>query len=143
VTFSATTAELRILLELARLDDQAPSPEDEAWCRRREALRRQAAPPLLERYDALLGLNRTPAVVAVEQGACSGCHIRLATMVVHQVRHGSVVSVCPRCRRLLYAPERLGEREAAPAAPDRNVATRRGARVEQPSRGRRSDPARR
>lgn len=125
----ATAAEIRILLQLASLDEQAPASGHDAAPGRREALRKSAAGPLLERYDALVGLGRTPALAPIERGACSGCHIRLATMVEHVLRHSSIVQVCPRCRRLLYAPERLAPPQAGPVA--------------EKARDRRKEPARR
>jgi predicted nucleic acid-binding Zn-ribbon protein len=62
---------------------------------------------LLERYDALIAAGRVPAVVAIEQGTCSGCHLRLPTMVDAMARRAPAVHVCPHCRRMLYVPELL------------------------------------
>lgn len=51
--------------------------------------------------------GRCPAIAAIERASCSGCHLRLPTMVESQARRSPVVLTCPNCRRLVYAPELL------------------------------------
>jgi predicted nucleic acid-binding Zn-ribbon protein len=78
---------------------------------------------ILERYHSLLRAGRTPAVVAIERGACSGCHILLPAILEHKAGRSLALYTCPRCQRLLYAPELLGG-ETRPDQPP----GRRGAR---------------
>jgi predicted nucleic acid-binding Zn-ribbon protein len=121
----ATAAEVRALVQLAKLDAQADALDAQTYGSRRKAAREQAPRALLERYEAVRELGREPAVAALERGACSGCHIRLATILEHGVRHAGGFHVCPRCRRLLYAPERLLEEDVPPRASESKGEPRR------------------
>lgn len=110
----ATVKQIRALLQLAELNED----------RTRDLPR-----ILLERYHSLVRAGRTPAVVAIDRGACSGCHLRLPTMLESTVRHSLAVHTCPHCRRMLYAPELLPE--ASPAVdgkPPRGAAPASAAR---------------
>jgi len=118
----ATIAEIRALLQLAELDARAQElpPEDDQG--RRKAARRHVARPLLERYQSLRDAGRTPVIAAIERASCSGCHIRLPTMVESQARRSPAVHTCPHCRRMLYAPELLAARgPRAPHAPPKTA----------------------
>jgi predicted nucleic acid-binding Zn-ribbon protein len=53
----------------------------------------------------MLEIGRVPGVVAIERGACSGCYLRLPTMVEYRARRSPAIHRCAQCRRLLYAPE--------------------------------------
>jgi predicted nucleic acid-binding Zn-ribbon protein len=103
----ATIREISALLHLAELDAQAQELAPEAYQSRRQATRRHVATPLLERYQALLDAGRSPVLAAIERGSCSGCHLRLPTMVESRARRAPAVHICPHCRRMLYAPELL------------------------------------
>jgi predicted nucleic acid-binding Zn-ribbon protein len=123
----ATVQEIRALLQLADLDAQEPNLPPDAYRSRREASRRRVAKALLERYEALLEASRFPAIVAVERQTCSGCHVRLPTMVEYQVRRSPSVHSCPHCRRMVYAPVHLLEPGQSKAASETKKAPRRGA----------------
>lgn len=105
----ATAQEIRTLLQLAELDVQGQSLSPETYRSRREATRRRVPRGLLERYQMLLEAGRRPVIVAIERGGCSGCHVRLPTMVEHKARRAPAIHSCPRCQRMLYAPELLQE----------------------------------
>ena len=96
--FEASAAEIRALLGLGQRNVSAPN----------------LPRPLVERYQWLLGVGRSPAVVPLERGVCSGCHVRLPTMLEHRVTSSLALYTCPHCRRLLFAPGLL---EASPVAP--------------------------
>jgi hypothetical protein len=102
-----TVREIRALLQLAELDAQAQELPPETYRSRRETIRRRIARPLLERYQALLDAGRSRVIAAIERGSCSGCHLRLPTMVESQARRSPIVHTCPHCRRMVYAPELL------------------------------------
>jgi hypothetical protein len=105
----------------------------EATAEQIQALLRLAEPPgsdavprgiprlLLERVRALRERGRRPAIVAIDRGACSGCHLRLPTMMEHQARHSLALYTCPHCRRLLYSRELLRD-DTASATPSRRQA---------------------
>lgn len=126
MTIEATAKEICALLELAEVDQSADQPASEAHRQGREAAARRVPRRLLDRYQLLLEVGRIPVVVAIERGACSGCHLRLPTMVEQMARRSPAVHNCPHCRRMLYAPELVHEdsradegktsRRAAPAS---------------------------
>lgn len=110
-----TVREIRALLELAELDAQVQGLPPEIYQSRREASRRSVGTALLERYQTLLDGGRCPAIVAIERANCSGCHLRLPTIVESQARRSPVVHTCPHCRRMVYAPELLTAEDAREA----------------------------
>jgi predicted nucleic acid-binding Zn-ribbon protein len=110
--FDATVQEIRALVQLAEFDAQAQDLPPERLRARRGASQTHLAGRLLDRYLTLLESGRSPVVVAIEGGSCSGCHVRLPTMVEYQARRGPAVHTCPHCRRMLYAPALLGEERA-------------------------------
>lgn len=117
----ATAKDVRALLELAELDRGANPVGSKARAQARETAARRVPRPLLDRYELLLEVGRSPVCVAIERGACSGCHVRLPTMVADKARRSAAVHTCPHCRRLLYAPELVcGEPATAASAPRRS-----------------------
>ena len=129
-----TDREIRALLQLAELDVQAQELPPETYRSRREASEKRVARALLERYQTLLAAGRRPVIAAIERSSCSGCHLRLPTMVESQARRAPAIYACPHCRRMLYAPELLDAealREAEcqkKGAPDRAALASAGER---------------
>lgn len=119
-----TAQEIRTLLQLAQLDAQAQDLPPEAYRSRRETSRRRVAKVLLERYEALLDAARYPAIVAMDRGNCSGCHVRLPTMVEYQARRSPSVHTCPHCRRMVYAPGHVDERTSRAAVSEKKAGPR-------------------
>jgi uncharacterized protein len=123
VKIEANAGDIRALLELAEVDRSANQAEPKARRQDRAAAARRVPRPLLDRYELLLEVGRTPVVVAIERGACSGCHVRLPTMVEYNARRSPAVLTCPHCRRMLYAPGLVrkelddSDAKARPAAP--------------------------
>jgi hypothetical protein len=105
----ATVKQIRALLDLAELNEGADRLTVEAYRRGHEALQRGVPRLLLERYHSLINAGRTPAVVAIERGACSGCHVRLPTMLEHQARRSLALFTCPHCRRMVHASQLVRE----------------------------------
>jgi predicted nucleic acid-binding Zn-ribbon protein len=124
----ATVREIRALLQLAELDAHAQELPPETHQRRREESRRGVARALLERYQTLLEAGRCPVITAIERGTCSGCHLRLPTMVESQARRSPAVHTCPHCRRMVYAPELLTAEDSREAGFQKKAATPRAAR---------------
>jgi len=124
----ATGQEIRALLQLAELDAQAHAFPSETYQSRREASRRRVAKALLERYQTLLDAGRSPVIAAIERASCSGCHLRLPTILESQARHAPAIHTCPHCRRMLYAPELLAKKDSRAGAPQK-AATRRAGRA--------------
>ena len=100
--------EIRALLDLVAEDQRASRSRTSARGERWEAAARRVPRRLIERYEFLIEGGRAPAVVPIDRGTCSGCHLRLPTMTEHRARHAQALHVCPHCRRLLYAADLLG-----------------------------------
>jgi predicted nucleic acid-binding Zn-ribbon protein len=118
--FDATADEIRALLRYVELN--AAAEETASGSRRgRVTSEHGIPPPLLERYGTLREKGRSPEVVAIDRGACSGCHVKLPTMLEYRAGRRLALYTCPHCRRLLYSPELLGGGQVpeAPRKPER------------------------
>jgi predicted nucleic acid-binding Zn-ribbon protein len=131
VKIEATLKDVRALLNLAEADRasdrRAAAPERP----HRAGLARCVPRRLLDAYELLVEAGRVPAFVAVERGACSGCHMRLPTMLEYKARTSVAVHVCPCCRRLLYSPALVTAQAAGAAeviAPSAEAPSSRGRR---------------
>jgi predicted nucleic acid-binding Zn-ribbon protein len=58
---------------------------------------------VLSRYRRILASKGDKAVVAVEHGSCTGCHMKLTTQTANSARREDVLAACDNCGRLLYA----------------------------------------
>src|SRR6476660_7909170 len=103
---------VRALSDLSAVDDQlAPEGLIPVLAARRDALREAIPDAFLEAYDVLGRVRRRPVVVPVRRAHCGGCYLRLPPQLDVSVRRRESLSVCPHCRRLLYA---LAEGPATP-----------------------------
>jgi len=56
----------------------------------------------LARYDRLLKKGRANIVVGVEHAACGGCHMKLPTSDVANLKSSQEVNYCPNCSCIIY-----------------------------------------
>ncbi|HAV62253.1 MAG TPA: hypothetical protein DCY13_07785 [Verrucomicrobiales bacterium] len=54
------------------------------------------------RYQRLFDSKGGKVVVGIQHGVCGGCHMRLPTQIVVQVRGNQELITCPNCARILY-----------------------------------------
>ncbi len=113
MTIEVTLRDIRELVGLARLDAAAYERGTPPRRAAREAIRSRLPERVVERYDTLLGTGRMPVLAGIEGECCSACHLRLPTMLAQRARRSPAVHTCPCCRRMIYAPELLGERTAS------------------------------
>jgi uncharacterized protein len=59
---------------------------------------------LLDRFERLFVSKGDSAIVAVEHGFCTGCHMRLTTATVNAAEAGKEIVNCEQCGRILYIP---------------------------------------
>jgi predicted nucleic acid-binding Zn-ribbon protein len=59
---------------------------------------------LLDRYTRLFKSKNGVALVTVEHGVCSGCHMQVNTQTYLEVRAEKEIIGCPQCGRILYEP---------------------------------------
>lgn len=117
------------LTELSAVDGElstkeaAGGPPPPSLKKRRLAIRDAISSNLLEGYDVLSRLGCRPVVVPMRGAYCGGCSLRLPPQQGAALRKRQSLSVCPHCRRFLYAPAPVAEhpraveprRKAAPA----------------------------
>jgi uncharacterized protein len=68
----------------------------------REALAAQIDPDLLDQFERLFNSKGDAAVVAVEHGVCTGCHMKVTTATSAQVKAAKEIVSCENCGRILY-----------------------------------------
>ncbi|MBV9464152.1 MAG: hypothetical protein JO317_07995 [Verrucomicrobiae bacterium] len=56
----------------------------------------------LDRYERIMKSKKDAAIVAIQHGTCQGCHMKLTTQVVHDVRAQNNLVQCVNCARILY-----------------------------------------
>ena len=115
--FETTVQGIRALVRLAEFDAAMPELLAEKHESQRGAICKRVARPLRARYQTLIETGRSPVIAAIERGNCSGCHLRLPTMIESQARRSPAVHTCPHCGRMLYAPELLERRGSGDAQP--------------------------
>jgi predicted nucleic acid-binding Zn-ribbon protein len=68
----------------------------------REALASQIDDDLLDQFERLFNSKGDAAVVAVEHGVCTGCHMKVTTATAARVKAGKEIVSCENCARILY-----------------------------------------
>jgi uncharacterized protein len=57
---------------------------------------------LLDRFEGLFASKGDSAIVAIEHGVCTGCHMKLTTATVKDAEAGTEIVNCEQCGRILY-----------------------------------------
>ncbi len=60
---------------------------------------------LLDRYTRLFKSKNGVALVTIEHGVCTGCHMQVNTQTYLEVRAEKEIIGCPQCGRILYEPQ--------------------------------------
>ena len=60
---------------------------------------------LLERYDRLFKSKHGTAVVPLEHGVCTGCHMQVTTQTVLSTKAEKEITSCSQCGRIFYTEE--------------------------------------
>ena len=74
----------------------------EELSKEREALAGKVDGDLLGRFERLFNSKGDAAVVAIEHGVCTGCHMKVTTATAAQVKAGKEIVSCENCGRILY-----------------------------------------
>jgi predicted nucleic acid-binding Zn-ribbon protein len=67
-------------------------------------LEAQMPPTEVARFHRLAAARQGRAVVAVENGACSGCNMKLRGPIFFQLKEGKTLIACESCGRTLFLP---------------------------------------
>jgi uncharacterized protein len=57
---------------------------------------------LLDRFDRLFESKGDAAIVAIEHGTCTGCHMKITTATAMHAKAGKEIVSCEQCGRILY-----------------------------------------
>jgi uncharacterized protein len=68
----------------------------------REALAAEIDADLLDQFERLFNSKGDAAVVAIEHGVCTGCHMKVTTATASRVKAGKEIVSCENCGRILY-----------------------------------------
>jgi predicted nucleic acid-binding Zn-ribbon protein len=59
---------------------------------------------LLNRFERLFASKGDSAIVAVEHGVCTGCHMKLTVATIKAAEAGKEIVSCEQCGRILFVP---------------------------------------
>jgi len=101
---SARTTKESIARQLADLEtkSKALGAQQQELEAERETLATQIDPDLLDQFERLFNSKGDAAVVAVEHGVCTGCHMKVTTATAAGVKAGKEIVSCENCGRILY-----------------------------------------
>jgi len=103
----AAAAQNSIARQTADLEEKSKALESqlEGLSKERSELAGKIDEDLLGRFERLFKSKGDAAVVAIEHGVCTGCHMKVTTATAAQVRAGKEIVSCENCGRILYFGE--------------------------------------
>jgi predicted nucleic acid-binding Zn-ribbon protein len=101
---SARATKESISRQLSDLDAKSKALDDQQreLQKEREALAAEIDADLLDQFERLFNSKGDAAVVAVEHGVCTGCHMKVTTATASRVKAGKEIVSCENCGRILY-----------------------------------------
>jgi hypothetical protein len=101
---SARATKDSISRQLADLEtkSKALGSQQQEFEREREALASKIDADLLDQFERLFNSKGDAAIVAVEHGVCTGCHMKITTATAARVKAGKEIVNCEQCGRILY-----------------------------------------
>lgn len=61
---------------------------------------------LFKRYQRLMEHKNGKAIASIENGICSGCHLRIRPQIIVEVYRGESIVTCENCSRILIPPKK-------------------------------------
>jgi len=100
----ATAAQNSIARQTADLEEKSRALESQlqGLSKERSELAGKIDEDLLGRFERLFKSKGDAAVVAIEHGVCTGCHMKVTTATAAQVKAGKEIVSCENCGRILY-----------------------------------------
>ncbi len=68
----------------------------------RQQLAQEIEPDALNRYERLMRSKSDFAIVPIRNGNCGGCHLNIPPQLAHNAKHGTELTSCDYCGRILY-----------------------------------------
>ena len=72
--------------------------------KKQTVLEGKLTPVEVARFHRLAAARHGRVVVAVENGACSGCNVKLRGPILFQLKEGKSLLTCESCQRVLFLP---------------------------------------
>jgi predicted nucleic acid-binding Zn-ribbon protein len=100
----AAAAKDSITRQTADLEDKSKALESQlqGLTTERSELAGKIDEDLLARFERLFQSKGDAAIVAIEHGVCTGCHMKVTTATASQVKVGKEIVNCENCGRILY-----------------------------------------
>ena len=100
----ATATQNSIARQTVDLEEKSKALESQlqALSKERSELAGKIDEDSLGRFERLFKSKGDAAVVAIEHGVCTGCHMKVTTATAAQVRAGKEIVSCENCGRILY-----------------------------------------
>jgi len=101
---SARATKESISRQLAELEIKSKALEKQQaeLTNQREALASNIDADVLDQFERLFNSKGDAAIVAVEHGVCTGCHMKVTTATAAGVKAGKEIVNCEQCGRILY-----------------------------------------
>lgn len=101
---NARAAKDTISRQLADLEtkSKALGSQQEQLETERAALATKIDDDVLDQFERLFNSKGDAAIVAVEHGVCTGCHMKVTTATAARVKAGKEIVNCEQCGRILY-----------------------------------------
>jgi predicted nucleic acid-binding Zn-ribbon protein len=101
---SASATKDSISRQLANLEAKSKALETQQGelAKERKAIASKIDADLLDQFERLFNSKGDAAVVAVEHGVCTGCHMKVTTATASRVKAGREMVSCENCGRILY-----------------------------------------
>jgi predicted nucleic acid-binding Zn-ribbon protein len=101
---AARVSKETISRQLADLESKSKALETQqaGLANERETLASKIDADLLDQFERLFNSKGDAAIVAVEHGVCTGCHMKVTTATASQVKAGKEIVSCENCGRILY-----------------------------------------
>jgi uncharacterized protein len=101
---TARSTKESILRQLNDLETKSKTLESRKGelAKERETLASKIDDDLLHRFERLFNSKGDAAVVAIEHGVCTGCHMKVTTATAARVKTGKEIVSCENCGRILY-----------------------------------------
>jgi uncharacterized protein len=103
----ATTVKDSIARQTGDLEEKSKALESQlqGLTRERSELVGKIDEDLLARFERLFKSKGDAAIVAVEHGVCTGCHMKVTTATASRVKASKEIVSCENCGRILYVGE--------------------------------------
>jgi len=101
---TATAAQKSIARQTTDLEEKSRALESQlqGLSEERSELAGKIDEDSLGRFERLFKSKGDAAVVAIEHGVCTGCHMKVTTATAAQVKAGKEIVSCENCGRILY-----------------------------------------